>query len=180
MNQAKVGVGVIIIRDSKVLLGLRTGSHGANTWSTPGGHLEFGETIADCSIREVLEETNCNLTVLSNHVGWNEKVWEDDKHYITMYTLGTIEGDPVVTEKEKCLGWRWFTSEELEGLELFEDTNMKSILQEALKDKSELQEAVKFLLDNMGKPTPYWPLTESGKHLQLLLSFVDPDWNKIK
>ena len=53
----RVGVGVIIVRDGNVLLGERAGSHGAGTWALPGGHLEFGETVADCARREVLEET---------------------------------------------------------------------------------------------------------------------------
>ncbi len=33
----KVGVGVMIMRENKVLLGLRQGSHGAGEWSFPGG-----------------------------------------------------------------------------------------------------------------------------------------------
>ncbi len=47
----KIGVGVLIIRDGKLLLGRRKGSHGAATWSAPGGHLEYGETPEACARR---------------------------------------------------------------------------------------------------------------------------------
>ncbi len=40
MPAPQVGVGVLILRDGKVLLGRRKGSHGAGCWSAPGGHLD--------------------------------------------------------------------------------------------------------------------------------------------
>ena len=61
MPAPQVGVGVLILRDGKVLLGRRKGSHGAGCWSAPGGHLEFGETLEDCAAREVLEETGLKI-----------------------------------------------------------------------------------------------------------------------
>ncbi len=43
-KRPKVGLGVLIFKDGKVLLGKRKGAHGEGTWCPPGGHLEFGET----------------------------------------------------------------------------------------------------------------------------------------
>lgn len=43
MSSPRIGVGVLIFRDGKLLLGKRRGSHGAGDWSAPGGHLEFGK-----------------------------------------------------------------------------------------------------------------------------------------
>ncbi|KKQ79681.1 MAG: Nudix hydrolase 1, partial [Parcubacteria group bacterium GW2011_GWC2_38_7] len=60
----KVGLGVIIIRDNKVLLGLRQGSHGAGEWAYPGGKVEFGETIFEAAIRETKEEAGIDITDL--------------------------------------------------------------------------------------------------------------------
>ena len=45
MNQKpQVGVAIIITKDDHVLLMKRKGPHGQGSWSTPGGHLDFGDT----------------------------------------------------------------------------------------------------------------------------------------
>jgi 8-oxo-dGTP diphosphatase len=56
-----IGVAVIVMKDDRVLLGKRKNSHGADTWAFPGGHLEFKESIADCAVREVFEETGPSI-----------------------------------------------------------------------------------------------------------------------
>ncbi len=58
----RVGVGIIIIKGEKVLLLKRKNVHGAGSWSTPGGHLESGESLEKCAIREVKEETGVSIT----------------------------------------------------------------------------------------------------------------------
>lgn len=75
MPAPQVGVGVLILRDGKVLLGRRKGSHGAGCWSAPGGHLEFGEAVEDCALREALEETGLALSEL-RHGPFSNDVFE--------------------------------------------------------------------------------------------------------
>lgn len=43
-QKPKVGIGVMILKDEKVLLGKRKGSHGEGEYSFPGGHLEYMES----------------------------------------------------------------------------------------------------------------------------------------
>jgi len=123
---------VIVVRHDKVLLGLRTGSHGAGTWSCPGGHIEFGETVEECSSRETFEETGMSVEIIDAHaMGWNEKVWkEDGKHYITVYSLAYAddEEEPEIKEPNKCTEWRWFGADEIKGLKLMEETRMGEVL----------------------------------------------------
>jgi 8-oxo-dGTP diphosphatase len=66
MERPKVGVGVFIIKDKKILMGKRINSHGEGTWSLPGGHLEFFETFEDCAKREVMEETGLKISNFYN------------------------------------------------------------------------------------------------------------------
>jgi 8-oxo-dGTP diphosphatase len=45
VERPKVGIGVIVYRKGKILIGKRLSHHGAGTWEIPGGHLEFGESF---------------------------------------------------------------------------------------------------------------------------------------
>lgn len=110
----RVGVGVLVEQEGKVLLGLRKGSHGACTWAPPGGHLEFAEGVEECAKRELLEETG--LRPVSYALGsWVENVMENGKkHYITLFVIvNQFEGEVQLLEPNKCEGWQWFSWNEL-------------------------------------------------------------------
>lgn len=104
----KVGVGVVVIKNKKMLLGRRKGAHGSGDWSCPGGHLEFGEEVEECAYRELVEETG--LKALSVRLGpWVNDVIEENKHYITLYVMvNEFEGELQLLEPHKCEGWHWF------------------------------------------------------------------------
>ncbi|MFA9441543.1 NUDIX hydrolase [Uliginosibacterium sp. sgz301328] len=107
-----VGVGVVVIRDGLVLLGLRKGSHGSGTWALPGGHLEYGESLEQCAEREVLEETGLEIQNLS-HGAFSNDLFEG-KHYVTLIVVAHSQaGEPRVLEPEKCSRWQWFRWSEL-------------------------------------------------------------------
>jgi len=63
MNRPQVGVGLLIVKGNKVLLGKRKGSHGEGEHAGPGGHLELGETIEECVLRELAEEAGPNIKI---------------------------------------------------------------------------------------------------------------------
>ena len=58
----KVGVGVIVRREGRILLGKRKGSHGENTWAPPGGHLEFMESVEECA---------CELLTIAGEISYS-------------------------------------------------------------------------------------------------------------
>lgn len=107
-ERPKVGVGVIVVSEGKVLLGKRKGSHGAGYSAAAGGHLEFGETVEECAKRELLEETGLEATSLI--LGpWTNNVIDGTKHYITLFVfVNQFIGEVVLKEPEKCEGWHWF------------------------------------------------------------------------
>ncbi len=105
----QVGVGVVVVRDGKVLLGLRRGSHGAGAWALPGGHLEWGETIESCARREVKEETGLHLGVVSPGPYTNDVMAAEGKHYVTCFVeAAALAGEAQVLEPTKCERWAWF------------------------------------------------------------------------
>lgn len=103
-----VGVGVLVLRDGRVLVGRRKGSHGADTWALPGGHLEFGETVAQCAIREVLEETGLAIGNVTPAPYTSDVFAAEGKHYVTLFvTARSAAGEPALCEPDKCAEWRW-------------------------------------------------------------------------
>ncbi len=109
VEEPRVGVGVIVLREGLVLLGLRHGSHGAGTWGLPGGHLEFGESIEECAVREVLEETGLEVTAIAHGPYTSDMFHSEHKHYVTLFTVAQCAvGEPRVLEPQKCARWEWF------------------------------------------------------------------------
>jgi ADP-ribose pyrophosphatase YjhB (NUDIX family) len=56
-----VGVGAIVVRDSRVLLVRRGNEPLKGHWTLPGGMLEVGETLTAGVVREVREETGLDV-----------------------------------------------------------------------------------------------------------------------
>lgn len=106
-QQIRVGIGVIIRKDGKVLMGLRKGSHATGTWCCPGGHLEYSESWEDCARREVAEECGVIIsTPVFGHV--TNDIFPDGRHYLTLFMVADyISGEAQVLEPEKMVSWQW-------------------------------------------------------------------------
>ncbi|MBU2562419.1 MAG: NUDIX domain-containing protein [Nanoarchaeota archaeon] len=115
-ERPKVGLGVIVIQEGKVLLGKRKNAHGGGEWCFPGGHLEFFETLNRCAERETKEETGLDIEVLDKEaiIATNDFFEKDHKHYITLFVRAIPKkGFLQVREPHKCEEWKWFKWEEL-------------------------------------------------------------------
>ncbi len=105
----RVGVGVCIFKDGKILLGRRQklSRQGANTWAPTGGKLDFGESLADCARRETLEEAGVIISE-PTFIACTNDIFEDE-HFITIYMRAEwVSGNPKVLEPEKMAEWGWF------------------------------------------------------------------------
>jgi 8-oxo-dGTP diphosphatase len=106
------GVGVVVVRDGDVLFGLRRGSHGAGTWSFPGGHLDDGESAEACALRELDEETGVEA-VNPRVVSETNDAFPVGLRYRTLFVrVDWAGGEPVVREPDKCRQWGWFSWDE--------------------------------------------------------------------
>lgn len=104
----KVGIGVMVFKDGKVLLGRRKGSHGAGEHAWPGGHLEYMESVIDCAKREVKEETGMEIENIQFVRVLNLKDYPP-KHYIDICVRADWKsGNPEILEPKKCDGWAWY------------------------------------------------------------------------
>ncbi len=118
-NIIKVGVGVMILKDNKILLGHRSptrkdtgGIFEPDTWTLPGGKQEYEETIYETAIRETKEETNLDI---KNPVVFSvSDDFQPDRHFITIEMLTEeYSGEPKVMEPDKEDEWRWFSLDDL-------------------------------------------------------------------
>lgn len=108
-NHPRVGVGIFVWKDGKFIMGKRRGSHGHDTWSLPGGHLEFGEDLETCAKREVLEEAGVHITNV-RFLALTNDMFGPDKHYVTIWVESDWEsGEPTITEPDKWIDQRWET-----------------------------------------------------------------------
>ncbi|MBI4447624.1 NUDIX domain-containing protein [Candidatus Woesearchaeota archaeon] len=108
-DRPKVGVGVLVLKGGKVLLGKRKNAHGAGSWCFPGGHLEFNEAVEDCARREVLEETGLKIKNLRLGNFTNDIFKKEGKHYITLFVISDYDsGELRLAEPEKFERWGWF------------------------------------------------------------------------
>jgi 8-oxo-dGTP diphosphatase len=125
-KRPKVGLGVIVIKGNKVLLGKRKNAHGEGSWSFPGGHLEFGESLKDCAVREVEEEAGIKIKNIRSGPFTNDIFEKEDKHYTTLFMLSNYDSGKVrIMEPEKCEAWEWFEWDKLPPKSFF--THTKSI-----------------------------------------------------
>ena len=105
----RVGVACLVMRAGRILLLRRHRSHGAGSWSTPGGHLDFGETPEACAIRETKEETGLIVTDPQFFALTNDVFAEDGKHYITIWlNAQASDGEPQIGDPAEVAAVGWF------------------------------------------------------------------------
>lgn len=117
-----VGIGAILLKENKVLLGKRNEDpkkadsllHGEGTWTLPGGKLDYKENIQDCVYREVSEETSIkvNKDKLKIVSVTNDVV--EDNHFVTLgFLCEEFEGEPKIMEPDEITEWKWFDLNDL-------------------------------------------------------------------
>lgn len=110
-----LGVGIMILKDNKVLLGLRNPNkenasselNGQGTWTMPGGKVEYMEKLVDAAKRELEEETSLVATSLKLICISDDMT--DTAHYVTVgFFVEEYSGEIKTMEPETILEWKWF------------------------------------------------------------------------
>ncbi|MBN1275810.1 NUDIX domain-containing protein [Candidatus Woesearchaeota archaeon] len=109
-----IGIGVFIKnKEGKLLLQRRRGSHGAGTWSLPGGKLEPGESWDDCAKRETKEEVCLDVDDTTFLAATND-VFPEGPHYVTLFVKANKWiGEPRIGEPDKMTSIGWYDWDDL-------------------------------------------------------------------
>jgi 8-oxo-dGTP diphosphatase len=121
-------VGVVCLRGDDVLLIRRGTPPLEDSWSLPGGRIEWGERAVDAALRELKEETGCDAeivrlidvvdAVLSRRGSPGESPWG---HYVLIdYAARWTGGGPIAGDDARDA--RFFALAELEALGLWSET----------------------------------------------------------
>lgn len=112
-----IGVGVMVLKERKVLLGQRhpdpqkAGSDlkGEGSWTMPGGKVDFGETLIEAAIRETKEETGISLNKEDLKLISLTDDIKDNVHFITAgFLCANCNQEPKIMEPDEITKWQWF------------------------------------------------------------------------
>jgi 8-oxo-dGTP diphosphatase len=118
-----VGVGVVTIKEGKILLIKRAFDPGAGRWSIPGGLVEIGEKLAEAGARETEEETGISVQVLEL-INAFDVIDKDEEgkvryHYVLVDFLARSTGGSERPSSE-VTDIRWVSFEEAKEMDLTE------------------------------------------------------------
>jgi ADP-ribose pyrophosphatase YjhB (NUDIX family) len=107
---------VVLHDDAGRLLLIRRADNGY--WSVPAGTMELGESIADCAVRELKEETGLDatrVTPFAMHTGpdyTNRNMFGDTyQHFVVLFRVDGWHGE-LVRETDETIDAGFFTSAE--------------------------------------------------------------------
>ena len=122
-DHPRVGVGAIVLHESRVLLVKRGQAPALGKWSLPGGLDDLGETTREAVAREVAEECGVRITV-GVVAGVVERVVRDEAgriryHYVLVDYLAFPEGTRVAPGSDAA-DVRWVEVDRLGELDTTE------------------------------------------------------------
>lgn len=113
----EIAVGAFIIKNGKVLITKRadTKSFYPGKYELPGGHLEFGETMQECIIREIQEELHVNVSVGMPFYAFTELHKSKTMHYIEVDYFARLKdsASKIRLNKEDNSGYEWINDSEV-------------------------------------------------------------------
>jgi len=118
-----IGVLAAVRRGPRCLLARRGEGTDAGKWGFVGGQLELGETVIDCALRELLEETGIVAEpqgVLTAFDYIDRDATQRVRFHFTLVTvlLDWREGEGELREPRHLTGLGWYTPEEATAAEL--------------------------------------------------------------
>lgn len=108
--------------DTFLLLKRNSNKKHGNTWGLAAGKVEAGETLLEAVIREVKEETGCDISSLETKSLPSLLVENNDINFNYHYFMVTLHSVPTILLSEKeHQEYKWVTLKESFEMELIHD-----------------------------------------------------------
>jgi ADP-ribose pyrophosphatase YjhB (NUDIX family) len=109
LREPRVGCGVAILRDDRILLIKRLKEPESGAWSLPGGKVDWREPVSRAAVREVEEELGIAIT-LGPLLGVVDLIDENDGyHWVSpIHRAEVFSGEPKLMEPHKHGAFGWF------------------------------------------------------------------------
>lgn len=107
----KVIVGGIIEKEGKYLLVQEAKKKCYEKWNFPAGHLDFNDSLEQGAIREIKEETGCDVK-LDGVCYVANRILEDDLFVMIVFNAKLIN-ENIEFDKEEILDVKWFDYDEI-------------------------------------------------------------------
>lgn len=121
--------GCIIIENDNVLL---VQHKKAKHWGFPKGHMEANETEMQTAIREVKEETNLDVEIISDKKYVEHYIINGNKPKEVVYFIARKVGGSIKPQEEEVSGIGWFNFKET--LDKITHTECRNVWKEVWQD----------------------------------------------
>lgn len=126
-NSIKPAAAVAVVNDNRVLLVRRRDN---SKWTLPGGTLEYGESLPQCAVRELAEETNLKVEItdiLGTYTSPNVLIAYSDGEVRQEFTIVYISrtADTEVRIDSESTDYQWVSVEQLDELELADSQRLR-------------------------------------------------------
>ena len=107
----KVIVGGVLEKDGKYLLVQEAKEKCYKKWNIPAGHLDFNESIKQGAIREIKEETGCDVE-LNGILYIGNRIFENDILVMIIFSTKIIN-EKIKYDINEILDVKWFSYDEI-------------------------------------------------------------------
>jgi 8-oxo-dGTP diphosphatase len=113
-----VSSGAMVFNEKGELFLAKRGKKARNErgcWETPGGGVEFGETLEQCARREMLEEYGVEIEIFEQFPAADHLIPAEKQHWVATTFLARMKPGsvPEILEPEKCDDIGWFPLDKL-------------------------------------------------------------------
>jgi 8-oxo-dGTP diphosphatase len=123
----KIGVEAFILKNEKLLLGLRKNAYGEGSWGLPGGHIERKESLSNGLKRELFEELGVEVKSMflkvTNLQIQPKKIGGSYIHFGFQIIIKNKDIKQIALkntkEPHKCQEWKFFDINKLNETNIF-------------------------------------------------------------